>query len=53
MDNLTVFELPEISLYSFDKNVKQDFFLNRMIELFKHHQNNCIEFNKMISLSTF
>ena len=48
MDNSTVFELPEISLYSFDKNVKQDFFLNRMIELFKHHQNNCVEFRNMM-----
>jgi phenylacetate-coenzyme A ligase PaaK-like adenylate-forming protein len=48
MNNSIDFELPEISLYSLDKKSKQDFFLNRIVNLFKHHQYNCNDFNKMM-----
>ena len=48
MNNSIDFELPEISLYTLDKKSKKEFFLNRVINLFKHHQYNCKDFNKMM-----
>lgn len=53
MENPTLFELPEISLYSYSKTVKQNFFLDKMIDLFKHHQKNCLEFNKIMQSIDF
>jgi phenylacetate-coenzyme A ligase PaaK-like adenylate-forming protein len=48
MNNSIDSELPEISLYSLEKKSKQIFFLSRIINLFKHHQYNCNDFNKMM-----
>jgi len=49
MEKYEKLNLPEISLYTFDKNRKHDFFLNHMLNLFDHHINECNEFKAMMS----
>ena len=41
--------LPDIPLYTFDKYKKHTFFLNHILQLFDHHCNRSVEFNKMMS----
>jgi phenylacetate-coenzyme A ligase PaaK-like adenylate-forming protein len=49
MEKTEIFNLPEISLYSFNKSRKESFFINQILNLFDHHSNNNIDFNKMMS----
>jgi phenylacetate-coenzyme A ligase PaaK-like adenylate-forming protein len=49
MNNSIELDLPEISLYTLEKKSKKEFFLNRIINLFKYHQYNCKDFNKMMN----
>jgi len=53
MNNSIELDLPEISLYTLEKKSKKEFFLNRIINLFKHHQYNCKDFNKMMNSFEF
>lgn len=44
-----IFNLPEIPLYTYSKEKKHSFFLERMLLLFKYHLDNCEDFSKMMS----
>ena len=49
MDSTVKLNLPEIPLYTYDKQSKQKFFLEYMLELFEHHFNHSPEFNRMMN----
>ena len=49
MENIEKFKLPEITLYTYDKKRKHEFFLEHMLELFEHHCQYSAEFKKMMS----
>ena len=49
MENIEKLNLPEIPLYTYDKQKKQAFFLEHILELFDHHYNHSEEFNRMMS----
>lgn len=49
MENIEILGLPEIPLYTYDKQTKQEFFLGYILGLFDHHCHHSAEFNKMMS----
>jgi phenylacetate-coenzyme A ligase PaaK-like adenylate-forming protein len=49
MEHTEVLTLPEITLYTYDKETKKAFFLERLLQLFDHHVDNNAEFNRMMS----
>jgi phenylacetate-coenzyme A ligase PaaK-like adenylate-forming protein len=49
MENIENLNLPEIPLYTYDRQTKQAFFLKHILELFDHHCNNSVEFKRMMS----
>lgn len=49
MESIEKLNLPQIPLYTYDKKSKQEFFLKHILELFEHHCNNSVEFNRMMS----
>lgn len=49
MENIEKLGLPEIPLYTYDRQTKQAFFLRYILGLFDHHCHNSAEFNKMMS----
>lgn len=49
MSNIEKLNLPDIQLYTYDKQTKQHFFLEYMLELFDHHKHQCGAFNRMMS----
>ena len=48
MGNIENLNVPEIPLYTYDRQTKRAFFLKHMLELFDHHCNNSVEFNRMM-----
>jgi phenylacetate-coenzyme A ligase PaaK-like adenylate-forming protein len=49
MENIEKLILPEVPLYTYDKQTKQTFFLEYILELFDHHCHHSAEFNNMMS----
>lgn len=49
MENIEILGLPEIPLYTYDKQTKQAFFLGYILGLFDHHCHHSAEFNRMMS----
>lgn len=49
MGNIELLDLPEIPLYTYDKQTKHAFFLEHILGLFDHHCHYSAEFNKMMS----
>lgn len=49
MDSIEKLDLPEIPLYTYDREVKQAFFLKQILELFDHHCYHSTEFNRMMA----
>ena len=49
MENIEILALPEIPLYTYDKQTKQAFFLGYILGLFDHHCHHSAEFNRMMS----
>jgi phenylacetate-coenzyme A ligase PaaK-like adenylate-forming protein len=49
MEETEAFKLPDIPLYSFNKEIKSEFFLKRILNLFDHHCENNDDFRKMMS----
>jgi phenylacetate-coenzyme A ligase PaaK-like adenylate-forming protein len=49
MKSIIKLNLPEIPLYTYDKQSKQKFFLEYMLDLFEHHFNHSPEFNRMMN----
>lgn len=49
MEKFEKLNLPEIPLYTYDKNTKHVFFLNHILDLFDHHIKECNEFKNMMS----
>jgi phenylacetate-coenzyme A ligase PaaK-like adenylate-forming protein len=49
MENIEKLSLPEIPLYTYDKQTKQAFFLRHILELFDYHCHHSAEFNNMMS----
>jgi len=48
MESTVKLSLPEIPLYTYDRETKNKFFLEHMLELFEHHCNQSTEFNRMM-----
>ncbi len=48
MENIEKLILPEIPLYTYDRQTKQAFFLEYILELFDHHCHYSAEFNNMM-----
>ena len=46
---MTYDELLEIAPYSLDKEQKKKLLTKRLVELTKHHRNNCKEYNQMLA----
>jgi phenylacetate-coenzyme A ligase PaaK-like adenylate-forming protein len=53
MKNIDISNLPDIPLYTFTKEVKDKFFLERILHLFNHHIIECKEFNRMMTSIDF
>lgn len=49
MNKTDIFNLPDLPLYTYHKESKKIFFLERILKLFIHHINNSIEFSKMMN----
>ena len=49
MDNTEVYNLLEISLYTYDRETKHAFFLERMLHLFDHHLYHSNDFKRMMN----
>lgn len=49
MEIIEKLNLPQIPLYTYDKQIKQVFFLEHILELFEHHCNNSVAFNRMMT----
>jgi phenylacetate-coenzyme A ligase PaaK-like adenylate-forming protein len=48
MENIEKLDLPEITLYTYSKEIKQKFFLEQILELFDHHCKKSVEFKRMM-----
>jgi phenylacetate-coenzyme A ligase PaaK-like adenylate-forming protein len=48
MESIEKLDLPEIPLYTYNKQIKQEFFLEQILELFDHHCNHSVDFNRMM-----
>ena len=49
MEIIEKLNLPQIPLYTYDIQTKQVFFLEHILELFEHHCNNSVAFNRMMT----
>ena len=49
MESIIKFNLPEIPLYTYDRETKSKFFLEHMLDLFEHHCSQCREFKRMMT----
>jgi phenylacetate-coenzyme A ligase PaaK-like adenylate-forming protein len=53
MENTDIENLPEITLYTYGKEIKKVFFLDRILRLFNHHLNQSKEFYRMMASVDF
>jgi phenylacetate-coenzyme A ligase PaaK-like adenylate-forming protein len=53
MENIEKLILPDIPLYTYDREMKQAFFLKHILELFDHHCCQSAEFRNMMSSVNF
>lgn len=53
MENNLITNLPDISLYTYTKESKNKFFLDRILNLFSHHISESKEFNRMMTSINF
>jgi phenylacetate-coenzyme A ligase PaaK-like adenylate-forming protein len=49
MEESESFDLPNVPLYSYSIELKESFFLNRILDIFDHHCDKNEDFNKMMS----